>query len=257
MNESPQMHGNRQSAAQAASGSMFPPTRWSMVLQVRNADDPAAEAALAELCRIYWRPVYLFLRRQGNQPTDAEDLTQGFFAMLLERESLAKVEEGKGRLRSFLLVALKRFAANQYERVRTQKRGGGYKLVPIDAREAEGHYIAEPATNLTPDLIFEKQWALTLLDTVLNKLRATYARDGRENVFEALQGRLSGDGDPESLAVVAAQLGMNEGAVKVAVHRLRQRYRKILQEEIALTVETPEEVGEEITHLFRVFGRTE
>jgi RNA polymerase sigma-70 factor (ECF subfamily) len=231
----------------------FPATRWSVVLRARSSD-PAAGAALAELCRMYWRPVYSFLRRQGNASHDAEDLTQGFFAMLLDQESFAAVDEAKGRLRSFLLVALKRFAANAYQRERTQKRGGAVTHVPIYTDDAEEHYRAELATGLAPDLLFERQWAITLLDTVLAKLRLAYARDGREELFEALKGRFSVDGDPTMLASVATQLGMNESAVKVAAHRMRERYRKLLRSQIALTVDTPDEVDEEIMHLFKAIG---
>jgi DNA-directed RNA polymerase specialized sigma24 family protein len=240
--------------ASAMPRGLFPPTRWSVVLAAKDAESPEGARALEELCRIYWHPAYFFLRRQGRSPEDAEDLTQGFFASILNRGSLATVEEAKGRLRSFLLVALKRFAAGEYERAMMQKRGGGVPHVSIDAQTAEERYVAEPATHLTPEVLFERQWAVTLLDTVLKKLRAEYARDGRETVFDALKERLSADGDPASLASVAAGIGMNEGAVKVALHRLRQRYRRILNEEIALTVDSPEEIQEELRHLFQVFG---
>jgi RNA polymerase sigma factor (sigma-70 family) len=235
-------------------GDRFPLTRWSLVLRVGDTGDPAtAAAALAELCRMYWRPVYSFLRHRGNTSHDAEDLTQGFFAMLLDRGSLGTAEEAKGRLRSFLLVALKRFVAGQYRHQHALIRGGGAAHLPIDTNDAEDYYAAEPATNVTPDLLFERQWALTLLDVALAKLRGEYARAGRERVFEALEHRLSDDGDPASFASLAAQLGMNEGAVRVALHRLRQRYKKMLREEIETTVESPGEVDGEIQHLFRVF----
>lgn len=203
---------------------------------------------------MYWRPVYSFLRRQGNAPYDAEDLTQGFFVMLLDQDAFATVDEAKGRLRSFLLVVLKRFAANQYERAQTQKRGGRAMHVPIDTGDAEEHYTGELATGLAPDMLFEKQWAITLLDAVLAKLREDYAREGHEAVFDALKDRFSADGDPALLATVAAQLGMNESAVKVAAHRMRARYRKLLRSQIALTVDSPSEVDEEIMHLFRAVG---
>ena len=236
-------------------GGGFPATRWSVVLRARSSD-PAAGAALAELCRMYWRPVYSFLRRQGNTSHDAEDLTQGFFVMLLDREAFSEMDEARGRLRSFLLVALKRFAANEYQRERTQKRGGARTHLPIDTVGAEEQYAAELATGLAPDLLFEKQWAITLLDTVMAKLREAYARDGREAVFDALKGRFSADGDIALLASVAAQLGMKECAVKVAVHRMRERYRNLLRSQIAFTVDTPAEVDEEIMHLFKAIGHT-
>lgn len=235
------------------SGGGFPATRWSMILRVKSPEGAEANAALAEICRVYWQPVYSFLRRQGNNQQDAEDLTQGFFALLLRRDSLATVDEAKGKLRTFLLVALKRFAANEHERAMAAKRGGRVQHVSIDAEAAEQRYASEPSTKLTPDVLFEKQWALTLLDTVLHRLKEEYARDGRERIFDGLKSRLSVGDDSDSLAVVAAELGMNEGAVKVAVFRLRQRYRKQLHDQIALTVESPDDVNEEIMHLFKLF----
>lgn len=236
-------------------GAGFPATRWSMVLRARQHGEPHAAEALAELCKAYWKPVYAFLRSQGRSRHDAEDLTQGFFAMLLGRDSLASVEETKGRLRSFFLVAVKRFAANEYERASALKRGGGVAHVVLDTEEAEQGGGFEPATGITPELLFERQWALALLDTVLKKLRAEYAKDGRDRVFDALKDRLSADGDASTLASVASTLGMNEGALKVAVFRMRQRYRRLLHEEIALTVDSPEEVNAEIMHLFKVFSQ--
>ncbi|WP_395719394.1 RNA polymerase sigma factor [Prosthecobacter sp.] len=234
----------------------FPATRWSLVLQARDEQKLKATEALAELCKAYWKPVYAFLRRKGNTPHDAEDLTQGFFAMLLERNSFATVEEGKGRLRSFLLVALKRFAANEHERSMALKRGGGVSHMALDANAAEECCAVDPGTNVTPELMFERQWAVGMLDTVLNKLRSEYAKDGREGVFDALKVRLSADGDGEgdTLALISERLGMNEGALKVAVYRMRQRYRRLLKDEITLTVDSPEQVNDEIMHLFRVFG---
>jgi DNA-directed RNA polymerase specialized sigma24 family protein len=236
-------------------GGLFPATRWSVVLRARDLGKPQAAEALAELCKTYWKPVYAFLRHQGNSPHDAEDLTQGFFAMLLNRGSLSHVAEGQGRLRSFLLVAVKRFAASEHERACALKRGGGVLHVPLDADEAERACRFEPTTQVTPELLFERQWALALLDRVLAKLSAEYAKDGRGHVFEALKERLSADGDADTLAQVAAELGMNEGAVKVAVFRLRQRYRRVLHEEIALTVDSANEVNAEIAHLFKVFSQ--
>ena len=236
-------------------GGAFPATRWSIVLRARQQGEPRAAEALAELCKTYWKPVYAFLRRQGNTPHDAEDLTQGFFAMLLERDSFADVEESKGKLRSFLLVAVKRFAANEFERSSALKRGGGKMTVALDADEAEQSFVIEPSTQVTPELLFERQWALALLDTVLKKLRAECAKDGRDRVFDALKDRLSADGDTATLAHTAATLGMNEGAMKVAVFRMRQRYRRLLHDEIALTVDSPSEVNDEIVHLFKVFGQ--
>lgn len=230
----------------------FPATRWSVVYRTRSSD-PASRTALADLCRAYWPPVYSFLRRQGHSTHDAEDLTQGFFVMLLEQDLFATVDEAGGRLRSFLLVALKHFVANEHKYERRQKRGGGAEHVPLDLENAEECYMAELASGLSPDRLFERQWALTLLQTVMAKLREEYARNGREGIFDALKDRFSTDGDAASLAAVAGQLGMTEGAVKVAAHRMRQRYQGILRNQIALTVDSPREVNEEITHLFKIF----
>jgi RNA polymerase sigma-70 factor (ECF subfamily) len=232
----------------------FPATRWSVVFRAQGVEGPDSAQALAEICRLYWQPVYSFLRRQGNKPQDAEDLTQGFFLQFLERRSLSTVEESRGKLRSFVLVALKRYAANEYQRSMAGKRGGSVPHISIDREVAEQTYSAEPFTNLSPDLLFEKQWAITLLESVLEKLRAEYLDDGRERTFEALKDRISADASSVPLAKVGADLGMTEGAVKVAVFRLRQRYRRLLHEQIALTVDDPEDIREEILHLFKVFG---
>ena len=234
---------------------LFPQTRWSMVILAGQGGGAKAEEALAELCKTYWKPVYAFLRRQGKLEHDAEDLTQGFFAMLLERGSFSHVEKGVGRLRSFLLVALKRFAANEYTRATALKRGGGVSHLILDSNVAEEAGAVDPGTDVTPEVIFERQWALALLDSVFGKLRLEYQKSGRENVFEILKSRISADGDEETLALLGEKLGMSEGAVKVAVFRLRQRYRRILQEEIMRTVDSPEEVDDEIRYLFRVFGQ--
>jgi DNA-directed RNA polymerase specialized sigma24 family protein len=244
-----------QEVAATPRGGLFPATRWSLVIRARDQGEPKAAEALAELCKVYWKPVYAYLRGMGNSAHDAEDLTQGFFAMLLERGSFTQVEAGKGRLRSFLLVALKRFAANEHERAIALKRGGGVAHVALDAGEAEEAFFVEPASETTPELLFERQWALTLLDTVLAKLRTEYEKGGRGPVFDALKDRLSADGDGTTLSQIGEGLGMNEGAVKVAVFRLRQRYRRLLKDEITLTVDSPEEVNDEIMHLFRVFGQ--
>ena len=235
----------------------FPPTRWSIVVAAKDADSPEGARALEQLCRTYWYPAYTYLRRLGSGAHDAEDLVQGFFISILQRRSLATVEESKGRLRSFLLVALKRFVTNAHISANTLKRGGGHKHFSIEAAQAEQRFSMEPATQLSPDRLFEREWAVTLLDAVLKKLRAEYVRGGREEVFETLKDRLTVDGNPSALADAGARIGLNEGAAKVALYRLRQRYRKILHDEIAATVDSPEEVHEEIRHLFDVFRAAE
>jgi RNA polymerase sigma-70 factor (ECF subfamily) len=222
------------------------------VLRAQQNGDAAGEAAVAELFRTYWKPVYAFLRRQGHPQPDAEDLTQGFFSMLLDRNSLCGVGEERGRLRTFLLVALKRFVINEQQRARALKRGAGARHLALSGDEAEQVYQAL-VSNETPEVMYERQWALALLDAVLARLREDYFVTGRGDIFEALKDRLAGGQEGGSLATVAAGLGMTEAAVKVAVHRLRQRYRHLLEAEVERTVESQEEVEEEIAELFRVF----
>ena len=228
----------------------FAATRWTLVLAAaRGSQTPRAATAMAELCRIYWYPLYAFIRRRGYAAPEAEDLTQEFFTRLLEKHFLAAVDREKGRFRTFLLMAVKRFLANEYDRAEAQKRGGGQRIVPLEGLEPENRYRLEPADTLTPERLFEQQWALTLLDQVLARLEAEMTAGSKAALFEAMKGHLAGSRD-ETYAATAARLGMTEGAVKVAVHRLRRRYRAILQEEIAHTVACPEEIEEEIRYLF-------
>ena len=228
----------------------FAATRWTLVLSAARASQtPRAAAAMAELCRIYWYPLYAFIRRRGHPAPEAEDLTQEFFARLLEKHFLAAADREKGRFRTFLLMAVKRFLANEYDRAQAQKRGGGQRIVPWEGLEPETRYRLEPANTLTPERLFEQQWALTLLDQVLARLQAEMTAGGKAALFEAMKGHLAGSRD-ESYAATAARLGLSEGAVKVAVHRLRRRYRELLRDEIAQTVSSPEEIEEEIRHLF-------
>ena len=228
----------------------FAATRWTLVLSAGAARRLLrAAAAMAELCRIYWYPLYAFIRRRGHEAHDAEDLTQEFFARLLDKHFLAAVDRGKGRFRTFLLMAVKRFLANEYGAAHARKRGGGQPIISLQGLEPEARYHLEPADALTPERLFEQQWALTLLEQVLARLQAEMAAAGKAALFEAMKGHLAGGRD-ERYAATAARLGMSEGAVKVAVHRLRRRYRDILQEEIAHTVAGPEEIEEEIRYLF-------
>ena len=215
-----------------------------------RSDSTQARTALEKLCRNYWPPIYAFVRRQGHSPHDAQDLTQEFFARLLARKSLADVDRAKGRFRSFLLASLKHFLANEWDKARAEKRGGGQVLIPIDAQAAESSCGIDPADNLTAEKIFERRWALILLEQVLQQLREEYVHDGKEELFEQLKVTLTEASRSVPYAEVAARLNMSEGAVKVAVHRLRQRYRERLRAEIAQTVASPAEVEEEIRALF-------
>jgi RNA polymerase sigma-70 factor (ECF subfamily) len=236
-----------------ASSSGFATTRWSLVLaagQPRADEDGAdAQAALEMLCQAYWMPVYAYLRRRSAQVDDAQELTQAFFAHLLERNALAAAAPDRGRFRAFLLTACKHFVAHERERERAQKRGGGVRTWSLDFESGEARFQLEPVDCLTPERLFERQWALTLLDRVLQLLRAEFARHGRERNFDLLKAYLGGTA-PESYALLGEQLDLSEGAARVAVHRLRRQYRELLREEIAQTVASPEQVDDEIRDLF-------
>ncbi|HUC86663.1 MAG TPA: RNA polymerase sigma factor [Candidatus Acidoferrales bacterium] len=241
--------------AMPASGSQAGPaafvtTHWSVVLTAGHADTARARDALARLCQTYWHPLYAYVRRLGHSPHDAQDLTQEFFARLLAKNFLAGADESRGRFRSFLLSSLKHFLANEWDKARAQKRGGGQIPIPIDPAAAETGCCFEPADQATADKIFERRWALTLLDRVLWRLRRDYVSSGRERLFEQLKPTLTEASRTVRYAEMAARLGTSEGAVKVAVHRLRQQYREVLRAEIAETVSGPDEVEDELRNLF-------
>jgi len=234
---------------------VFPVTQWTVVLAAGGTPSPESAAALERLCSSYWYPLYAFVRRSGYSPEDAEDLTQEFFARLLEHNWIAHADRHKGRFRSFLLMAMKRFLANEWEKGKTLKRGGQVRFVRLQLDAAETRYTREPADTRTPEQLFEKQWALTLLESVLSRLREDYARDGKGALFHALEPCLIGGRETQPYAALGAQLGMTEGAARAAVCRLRERYRECLKEEIGHTVASPAEVDEELRHLFRVLAR--
>jgi RNA polymerase sigma factor (sigma-70 family) len=225
-----------------------------MVLTAGRSDTTRAHDALARLCQTYWYPLYAYVRRRGFSPHDAEDLTQGFFAGLLQANSLARVRREKGRFRGFLLAALNHFVANEWDRARAKKRGGGKRALSLDVEAAESRYQLEPADQLTAERIYERRWALTLLDTVLHQLEREHELSGKRDLFGELRFCLTGERSKLPYAELAGRLGMSEGAVKVAVHRLRQRYRELLRAEIANTVTSPDEVEAEIRHLFDVLA---
>ncbi len=237
-----------------AAGSMFATTHWTVVLAAREPHNPGSKEALARLCAIYWRPLYAFIRRRGALPEDAEDLVQEFFYRFLERDSLKFVQPSTGRFRSFLLACLKHFLANQREHACAQRRGGGAAPVPLDASSAETQYLLEPAHNLTPELLFERRWAYTVLEQTLEQLRNEYARRQQGEWFDALEGFLPGSNRQAFRANIAAQHGMSAGALDVASHRLRQRFGALLREQVAQTVSSPDEAQEEIRHLIAVLG---
>ena len=223
------------------------------MLAAAHESRPDAQAALATLCKAYWYPLYAYVRRCGHESHDAEDLTQGFFARLLDKDYLASVDRGKGKFRSFLLASLRHFLANERDWAKARKRGGGRTVLCLDRGEAETRYRREPSHELTPERDFDRQWALALLGQVLDSLEAEHIAAGTDRLFEGLKGCLTQAEASCPYAEVACRLGMTEGAVKVAVHRLRRRYRQLLRDEIAQTVASPEEVDEEVRHLFGAF----
>jgi RNA polymerase sigma factor (sigma-70 family) len=228
----------------------FATTHWSVVITAQRQDSTRAHAALSSLCRAYWYPLYAFVRRQGHGAHDAQDLTQEFFARLLARNYLAVADRERGRFRSFLLAALKHFLANEWNRARAAKRGGGREMISLDDETAEHRYALEPADSSPAEKIFERRWATTLLEQVVTRLRDEYARAEKTELYEQLKDCLTVESRSAPYAELAARLKMSEGAIKVAVHRLRARYREVLREEIAQTVSSPEEVEEELRHLF-------
>jgi RNA polymerase sigma factor (sigma-70 family) len=233
-------------------GAAFVTTHWSVVLAAQD-QTPAAEAALEELCRTYWWPLYGFARRSGYGPEEAQDLTQSFFALLLKRRDLDAVRREKGRLRSYLLVSLKNFLAKAHRREMAVKRGEGRALVPLDDLLERERADLEPADNLSADKIYERRWALTLLEQVLARLEEEYRAGGNAVLFGELKELLADEPGHASQAEVGNKLGMTENAVKQAFHRLRQRYRQLLREEIAHTVALPGDVEDELRHFISVF----
>jgi RNA polymerase sigma-70 factor (ECF subfamily) len=229
----------------------FTTTHWSVVLEAQG-ESPAAHEALEKLCRIYWRPIYSFVRRQGIRPEEAEDLTQGFFAQLLERRSLDAVRKEKGRLRSYLLTSLKHFLTNERNRAIAIKRGAGQRLIPLDQFLQGEHAGFEPADTSTADQIYERRWAWALLDQVMTRLGDEYRTAGNAVLFERLKALLIDEPDRPPQAQIADELAMTENAVNQAFHRLRERYRQLLREEIAHTVMVPGDIEDEMRHLIAV-----
>ena len=229
----------------------FPTTLWTVVLHAGRNESAPAQAALAQLCQAYWYPLYSFVRHRGYSPPDAQDLTQGFFVQLLEKRALGSVDPDQGRFRTFLLASLKNFLANDWDRSHALKRGGAKTIVTLEPENAESRYGLEPSHNLTPERHFERQWAMTLLDRVLAALRNEYHADGKGDLFEELQAVLTDRSG--GYANIAARLRRSEGAIKVAVHRLRRRYRELMRLQIAETVGDGG-VEDELRHLLSVLS---
>ncbi len=232
----------------------FADTHWSVVLAAGDSTSPQSVEALEKLCRTYWYPLYAFVRRRGSAEHDAKDLTQGFFAHLLERHALRSVVPERGKFRSFLLKSLKNFLTDEHDRQQAQKRGGGQALISIDAQEAEQRYRLEPATPETPEKLFEQRCALALLDAALSRLDKEYTASDKGPLFSQLRGLLLDTAQAKPYAEIAQQIGMSEEAVKKASQRMRQRYQQIIREEISHTVATSSEVEEELRYLWSVLG---
>jgi len=230
---------------------IFSTTNWSVVLEAQG-QSPAAQEALEKLCRTYWRPVYSFIRREGVRTEEAEDLTQSFFALLLQRRNFDAVRKEKGRLRSYLLTSLKHFLVSEHRRMVTVKRGKGQQPVPLEELTAIKRAEMEPADHLSADRIYERRWALTLMEQVLRRLKNEYEAAGNTELFESLKQLLADEVEAPSRAQIALKLGMTENAVRQALHRLRQRYQVLLREEISHTVAIASDVEDELRHLIVV-----
>ena len=232
----------------------FETTRWSLIIAAGGDDTAAARAALATLCETYWYPLYAYVRRRGTSADDARDLTQGFLTTLLERRDFANLRQERGRFRAFLLASLQHFLSNDLAQRRALKRGGGIIFVPLAFDEAEDRYRIEPEDVTTPETLYERRWALTVIDRVLGALRGEWEAMGREAEFDELKSCLLGTNPAGGYAAIAARLGTSEGAVKTAVHRLRRKFQVALRNDIAETVSDPADIDDEIKYLVRALG---
>jgi RNA polymerase sigma factor (sigma-70 family) len=241
------MH-SQSAPAQPGSG-IFATTLWSVVLQASAAETTAAGNALQYLCEAYWYPLYGYVRRQGHGPEDAEDLTQEFFARMLERKYLRLADQKRGRFRTFLLTSLKHFLINEWTKANRAKRGGGNKVLSLDAEQTETRFLAEAADGRSPDKAFDRRWAMIVLDRALNRIEREFVSDGRAALFTHLKSSLSGEETESSYADIARQVGMSKENVKMTAHRLRRRYHDLLREEIGRTVDTASAIDAEMQDL--------
>jgi RNA polymerase sigma-70 factor (ECF subfamily) len=241
----------------SAAAQVFATTRWSVVLAVGSGEDVEVEQALATLCTTYWYPLYVYVRRNGYNPQDAEDLTQSFFANLLEKRGLESVRREKGKFRSFLLASLKNFLANEWDKRKAIKRGGKYSIISWDEGLAESRYLREPLHGLTPERVYEQTWALTVIEKVMTRLRADYANAGRNELFEALHPHLTGTSETEAAGEIGRRFGMKDSAVRMAILRLRRAFACRLREEISQTVSSSQELDEELRHLCHLWSGEE
>ena len=249
------MHADHEQSLRSESPDEFATTRWSVVLRAAKQGDRSAGDALSWLCGQYWFPLYAYVRRRIADANEAQDLTQEFFARLLEKNVLDHAVPERGRFRSFLLTSLKNFLANEWNRAHAQKRGGRCSLLALDLDLGESRFSQEPAHDLTPERLFEREWALTLLDLVVARLEAEFVAAGKARHFELLKDALAGGRERLAYPEIAAELGLSEAAARQAAHRLRDRYRELLRAEVAETVGDPDEVNDEIRRLFETFAR--
>jgi RNA polymerase sigma-70 factor (ECF subfamily) len=236
----------------AANAAQFRTTLWTVVLTAGDRSSPDSEAALAKLCQTYWLPVYAFIRKRGRSPEQTQDLTQEFFARFLEKNYVARAERQRGRFRSFLMTSVDNFLRDEHDRASSLKRGGGQSPLSLDAKLAEEEFLNEPAETLTPASAFEKHWARTLLENVMHRLAEEYRETNRLALFEQLQPHLWGDSDSIAYGELSQRLTMSVVNLRVTAHRMRQRFREILREEIAQTVSNPDEIDSEIQYLMQV-----
>ena len=228
----------------------FATTRWSLVVAAAPLPSADSQGALAALCEAYWYPLYAFVRRRGHPAHEAQDLTQAFFAELLEKKRLQLADQDRGKFRSFLLGSLSHFLANRWREAQAQKRGGTIRVLSLDFESAEARYGLEPVDMMTPERVFERRWAMTVLDSALRRLRGEYEQSGKLPLFEQLKTHVGGEVGASRYREIADQLEMSEGAVKVAAHRLRRRCRQLLRDEIAQTVTDKDNVDDELRYLF-------
>lgn len=249
------MHSPDQDHELESSGAkQFVTTHWSVVLAARDSDSPAARTALEQLCQTYWYPLYALVRREGNSPTDAEDLTQAFFERVLEKQYFADVDPNKGRFRDFLKAALRHFLAECRKRERAAKRGGGKTVIHLDALAAEERYRLEPADTMTPDRLFDRDWALLVVENAADRLRQEYADAGKNDLFECLKFQLPGSGEREPYAQIAARLGKTEEALKSEAFRLRRQFVHFVRAEVQHTVAGVSDIDAEIRYLLEVYS---
>ncbi len=238
----------------AQNNPQFATTHWSLVVAAGEKKNSSSQQALAELCQAYWHPIYAYVRRRISNVHEAQDLTQEFFARLLENQTIATADPNRGRFRAFLLTACKRFLINEWHKERATKRGGGQKPLSLDFESEESKYVIELVDTLTAERLYERQWAITLLARVVERLKQEFTLKDQSQHFEQMKQFISGSKSTEAYVAAADALGISEGAVKVAAHRLRARYRELLRNEIAQTLQGPQEVDDEIRSLFEVLG---